>query len=148
MPDSWCGTTSRQAAKLFFAHGQYSQGISQLVQATAQRIAADAGVQLTGAAEPLQLGGNQGQVSIPLFLIIFIVVVVAILVLGQMQQAQQRRWGNHTSGFGRTGFPYSAGGIFGSGGGFGGGGWGSGGGGGGFGGGGGGFGGGGGGASW
>ncbi len=155
LPDSWCGTTSRQAAQLFFSHGQYSQGMAQLVQAVAQRIAADAGVKLTGVPEPLQLGGNSSGQGALVFAIVFFIMIIAIIVMGQIQLRQQRRWGHHTSGFGRTNFPSPPGGFWGiGGGGFGGGssgGWSSGGGGfggGGFGGGGGSSAGGGGGASW
>jgi uncharacterized protein len=151
LPDSWCGTISRQAAQLYFAHGQYSQGVTQIVLAVAQRIAADAGVTLTGAAQPLQLGNNAAGQGMMIFGIVFFIMVIAMIVIGQMQQRQQGRWGHHGSGFGRNDFPSSPGGFWGLGGG-GSGGWSSGGG---FGGGGGGFGGGGGssaggggGASW
>ena len=62
LPDSWCGTISRQAAKQYFSHGQYSQGLAQLVQAVASRVAADEGVKLTGVSDqPLQLGNDCGR---------------------------------------------------------------------------------------
>ncbi|HEX4142624.1 MAG TPA: TPM domain-containing protein [Pirellulales bacterium] len=137
LPDSWCGTTSRQVAKLYFSHGQYSQGLAALVQAVAARVAADAGVKLTGVSDqPLQLGGNSNDQGMTVFLVVFFLMLIAMLVIGQMQRRQQKRWGQHTSGWGRNNFPYMPGGIwgprdFGSGGnsgGWGSGGWGSGGG--------------------
>jgi uncharacterized protein len=151
LPDSWCGTTSRQAAKQFFAHGQYSQGLAQIVQAVAGRVAADAGVKLSGLPDqPLQLGNNAAGQGTMVFVVVFFIMIIAMIVIGQMQRRQQSRWGHHVSGWGQNNFPYMPGGIwgpgdFGSRGGSSGG-WSSGGGG--FGGGGGGFGGGGGGASW
>ena len=75
LPDSWCGTTSRQAAKLYFSHGQYSQGMLASGSGRGRAdIAADAGVQLTGATA-LQLGDNGAGQGTMVFVIVFFVMV-------------------------------------------------------------------------
>jgi uncharacterized protein len=128
LPDSWCGTTTRQVARLYFSHGQYSPGLLQLVQAVAQRVAADAGVQLTGAAQPSELGDDSAGQGTMVFVIVFFIMVIAVIVIGQMQRRQQGRWGHTNSGWGLSNFPPPPGGLWGLGGGSGG--WSSGGGGG------------------
>ncbi|HEY1783890.1 MAG TPA: TPM domain-containing protein, partial [Pirellulales bacterium] len=116
LPDSWCGTASRQVAKQYFSQGQYSQGVAQLVQAVAQRVAADAGVTLTGVPKPLQLGNDSGNQGTMVFVVVFFIMVIAMIVIGQMQRRQQSRWGRHASGWGQNNFPYMPGGIWGPGG--------------------------------
>ena len=162
LPDSWCGSLSRQVVNDFFRRGDYSGGLQAMAVAVAGRVAQDTGVTLTGMTAQTrqyrryQRSSPQGAIcacsSIPLILM--------IVVFGSVfsrRALYRSRWGGGgimpalfwgtmlSGGLGRR--RSSWGGGFGSGG-FGGGGFGGGGfGGGGFGGGGS-FGGGGGGASW
>jgi len=117
LPDSWCGTISRQAAQIYFSHGQYAQGLAQIVQAVAGRVAADEGVKLTGVSDqPLQLGDNSAGQGTMVFLVVFFIMIIAMIVIGQMQRRQQSRWGHHASGWGQNNFPYIPGGFGGFGG--------------------------------
>ena len=51
LPDSWCGSLSREAATTFFKPGKYSDGLVYIVKAVAFRIAEDKGVKLNGIPE-------------------------------------------------------------------------------------------------
>jgi uncharacterized protein len=116
LPDIWCGSIERQAAKLYFVRGQYAQGLTQLVQAIAQRIATDAKAPLAGLSkEPLPLPKEPGGDGTIVFVVLFLIMVIGIVILGQIQMRQQRRWGSGKSGFGRNYFPYMPGGPFGGG---------------------------------
>ena len=55
LPDSWCGSLSRQVVQDFFRRGDYSGGLQALAVAVAGRVAQDAGVTLSGmTAQPQQ----------------------------------------------------------------------------------------------
>ncbi len=47
LPDSWCGTASREVAAGYFKHGRYADGLSALTAQVAQRVADHAGVVLS-----------------------------------------------------------------------------------------------------
>jgi uncharacterized protein len=121
LPDIWCGSIERQAAKLYFARGDYSEGLLRIVQSMAQRISDDAKAPLAGLpTEPLPLPDQQGGDGTLVFVFFFLAFVIFIVVMGQIQRRQQQRWGNRQSGFGRNYFPYFPGGMGGSSGGSGG----------------------------
>ena len=48
LPDSWCGSLSRDIAGTYFKQGAYSDGLFRLAVTTANKIADDANVTLTG----------------------------------------------------------------------------------------------------
>jgi len=50
LPDSWCGSASREVAGAHFKKEQYSEGIRKLTTAVVNEIAADAGVTLGGVS--------------------------------------------------------------------------------------------------
>jgi uncharacterized protein len=118
LPDIWCGSISRQAAKLYFARNQYSQGLTKIVEAIAQRISDDAKAPLAGLSkDPLPLPDEGAGDGTAVFVVLFLIFIVALVVVGQIQRRQQARWGTRKPGFGRSYFPYSPGGLFSSGGG-------------------------------
>ncbi len=51
LPDSWCGSLSREAATTFFKGGKYSDGLVYMVKAVAFRVAEQQGVKLNGIPE-------------------------------------------------------------------------------------------------
>ena len=78
LPDSWCGTLSRNVAGQFFKAGNYSQGLDYLVRSVATRVAEQQGVKLSGAPpQPLPGADNQdlpgwAQVLLAIFVVGFI----------------------------------------------------------------------------
>ncbi|HTU24575.1 MAG TPA: TPM domain-containing protein [Pirellulales bacterium] len=118
LPDSWCGTATRQVSRQFFSRGQYAQGLFALVQAVAQRVASDAGVKLTGISnQPLQFANRQDQGGAVVFFVVLLIMVIAVIIISRQQRRQQQRWGRNTSGWGRNDFPPLPGGYWGIGGG-------------------------------
>jgi uncharacterized protein len=133
LPDSLVGGIGRQYLVPNFRKGDYSTGIYAAAVVLANKIAADAGVKISGlptlkkvAPEKNRKSGNNfiGKIfSLLLFLIIFIVFIrnprsfLALLLLSSMG-ARRGPWGGSGGGFGGGGF----GSFGGGGGGFGGGG--------------------------
>lgn len=128
LPDSWCGTNSRDVAATYFRQRAYAEGLSELALRAAHRIAAEAGVTLTGVPEPA--GGESDEIH---WVLIFVMILVIITFVSWMSH-HQRRWSGHrphrpgewwhvpTSIWGNGGGSFSGGGFSGGwGGGFGGG---------------------------
>ena len=94
LPDSWTGSLSRGMASQFFKEGQYSQGLLQLTIATANKVADDAQVQLTGIPNiryrPGDSGSSRGWLSgllFPLF------ILFAIFNSMTRRRRYYSRWG-------------------------------------------------------
>jgi uncharacterized protein len=81
LPDSWCGSLTREAAATFFRSGQYSDGLVYIVKAVAFRVAQDAGVTLTGIPEQVHRGGGDQQPLSPWASLIFVLVVFLLIYL-------------------------------------------------------------------
>jgi uncharacterized protein len=105
LPDSFCGTLSRQVAKKYFAHGQYAEGLAELTQAVVQRAAADAGVQLTGVpvAAPQANAGDDLPDWVPL--IVFLIIFLLILYSNWRNRGNRGRWATTQPGWGWSTFP-------------------------------------------
>ena len=93
LPDSWCGSLSREAATTFFRSGQYSDGLVYIVKAVAFRVAQDAGVTLTGIPEQVHRGGDQQPLSPWASLIFILVVFLLIYFLNRAQRGGGGRGG-------------------------------------------------------
>jgi uncharacterized protein len=119
LPDSWCGSLSREAAEKYFRVGNYNDGINFLTVAVVNKVADEANVKIAGAPNIRHVAQNDS--------ILPLVFVVAFFVLAFVFMYYQRR-NKGVSGWGNSGGWYSgsSGGSFGggwggSGGGFGGG---------------------------
>jgi uncharacterized protein len=77
LPDSWCGSLSREAATTFFKAGKYSDGLEYLVKAVAFRIAQEQGVTLSGIPKQVHRPADQdnppawAMLLVTLFLLLF-----------------------------------------------------------------------------
>ena len=130
LPDSWCGTLTREVTQQYFKQKQYSAGIRKLTGAVAAEIAADAGVTLEGS------DGKRFQPRRSSPLRYFVILVVILFVIASFFGRRMNRggrgyrrgfagsmilWGG-ASGWGGGSFGGGSfgGGSFGGGGGFGG----------------------------
>ncbi len=124
LPDSWCGSASREVAGTYFKQGQYSRGLDELVTMVVNRIADDAGVAIQGVPKRQPAPGGNGGGD---WLFIAIVIVIVLLNLIQNSRRGRRHWSRGLVGgssFGGSSFGGRSfgGGSFGGGGRFGGGG--------------------------
>jgi uncharacterized protein len=96
LADSWCGSICRQVAGQFFKRGSYGEGVFQLTAATANKLAAEANVTLTGLPvhghRSVRVGADGGGIAcfgglLPLLL--FIIIIVA----RNRRAGHYRRWG-------------------------------------------------------
>jgi uncharacterized protein len=133
LPDSLVGGIGRQYLVPNFRKGDYSTGIYAATVVLANKIAADAGVKISGLPTPGKVDPEKNRksgtsfigkiFSLLFFLVIFIVFIrnprsfLALLLLSSMG-GRQGPWGGSGGGFGGGGF----GSFGGGGGGFGGGG--------------------------
>jgi uncharacterized protein len=124
LPDSWCGSASREVAGKYFKQGQYSQGLDDLVTMVVNRVAADAGVTIQGVPKrQLAPGGAAGGQWC--FIVFIVVIVLLNTFLGGRRGS--RYWGRGLVGgggsfgggrsFGGGGGSFGGGGRFGGGGG-------------------------------
>jgi uncharacterized protein len=60
LPDSWCGTESRDIAKRYFKSGQFSQGMDELTGTVAARIAEASNVSLPDHPAAAPMPGRSG----------------------------------------------------------------------------------------
>ncbi|HRX86849.1 MAG TPA: TPM domain-containing protein, partial [Phycisphaerae bacterium] len=51
LPDSWCGSASRQVAQQYFEHGEYSAGLRDLALTVANKVASAANVSLSTSGQ-------------------------------------------------------------------------------------------------
>ncbi|HVW35706.1 MAG TPA: TPM domain-containing protein [Pirellulales bacterium] len=84
LPDSWCGTLSRDIANRFFKAGNYSAGLEQLAAAVVNKVADEYHVAILGVPAvrhpgPVELSWS-GLFCILFFLVIFIPSLLALVV--------------------------------------------------------------------
>ena len=87
LPDGWCGSAAREVAKEYFKAGQYAAGLERLTAQVAQRVAADAGVQLSSVPTM----PRRGQRTLPSFCVgggvaPFLVVMFILSALSRRQR--------------------------------------------------------------
>jgi uncharacterized protein len=97
LPDSWCGTVSRDAAA-HFKQGRYSGGLHQMAAQVARKVAEDAGVTLVGmpAGVPAVAVRSQGK-AVPGVACgsCFVPLLALIIIFSSMSRRGRyhRRWG-------------------------------------------------------
>ena len=124
LPDSWCGSLSREAAGEFFKQEDYGGGLKKMTAAVANQIADEAGVKLTGVPNVRHVV-NTGPPpnSAAMLLGGFLVLLWIVYVVGRMSGNPNLVWGllwnTVGSGFGGgfSGGGSSGGGSYGGGGG-------------------------------
>ena len=81
LPDSWCGTLSRDAATKFFKAGDYGGGLEYVVKAVAFRIADQQGVKLSGIPaqvhQPADDTAQSPGAAIAILLVMLVFVYIA-----------------------------------------------------------------------
>jgi uncharacterized protein len=128
LPDGKVGEIRDTLVVPAFKRGDYARGIADASTTMAALIAADAGVQLSGAPAPVRRPARRGSGAIGLGLILLLFVISAFLnTLGGHGRRGRRRggWGpiilgGGAGGFGRGSGGFGGGGFGGSSGGFGG----------------------------
>jgi uncharacterized protein len=76
LPDSWCGSLSREAATTFFKGGKYNDGLVYMVKAVAFRVAEQQGVKLNGIPEQVHRAVEQDKVPVAATLLVVFFVLV------------------------------------------------------------------------
>lgn len=128
LPDSWCGTLSRDIAARFFKDGKFSAGLEQLTAAVVNKVADEYHVAVIGV--PAVRHRPQGEFSpggLACALVLLVIVLPALIALVSSfsQQRGRNRWGRGRRGpvwgpawydmFPRGGSTWSGGGGFGGG---------------------------------
>jgi uncharacterized protein len=121
LPDGKVGEIRDRLVVPAFRAGDYARGISDATTTMAALIAADAGVKLTGAPQPVRRGAPSGGGGLGLLLMIIVIIVVLNMMGGGRGGGPGMR--RRRGGFGGP-IILGGGGGFGRGGGFGGGGFG------------------------
>lgn len=100
LPDSWCGTLSRQIATQYFKSGRYSEGLYQLTVAVANKVAAEYGVTVRGLPAqqpqplPQQLRRRPAEPSSSFCCMVFLLILVLSFIFpNQRRRRNRRRWG-------------------------------------------------------
>ena len=96
LPDSFCGSLSREAAKRFFKQGQYGDGLFFMVVAVANRVADEEGVKLTGIPDVRHRPGKGSRpMSATDVCFVLLLVVPFLLSIAQRRRMRRyrRRWG-------------------------------------------------------
>jgi uncharacterized protein len=78
LPDSWCGSLSREAVSRYFKAGHDSQGLDYVVRAVAFRVAQQNGVTLSGIPE--QVHHPADEANLPTWAGLLIVLVVLVML--------------------------------------------------------------------
>ena len=102
LPDSWCGTLSRDIAARFFKANNYSAGLEQLTAAVVNKVADEYHVAVIGVPAirhqgPVELSPG-GLVCLLAILVILLPSFVALLVY----LSKRRGWDNWSRGGGRS----------------------------------------------
>jgi uncharacterized protein len=124
LPDSWCGSLSREVAEKYFRAGNFNDGSNYLTVAVVNKVADDANVKIAGAPNIRHVPQNDS--LFPLMFVIAFFVVAFVVMYFQRRNNWLSGWGNFGGWYGGSGGGGWGGGSFGggwggSGGGFGGG---------------------------
>jgi len=98
LPDSWCGTLSRDVARQYFKSGRHTEGLRQLTLAVANRVAADANVTLRGMPRYSgRQGGGESAATGGVFACAscFMPVMILLVIVSSMARRGRHysRWG-------------------------------------------------------
>ena len=103
LPDSWCGRQTRAVAQKYFVRRQFGEGLVELATTVAQRVAQDAGVQLTGVAAGNNLAGDDDfDPTIEL-----VVLVIVLMILWSLYQQRKNRSGGQRRGTSAPGWGWN-----------------------------------------
>jgi len=96
LPDSYCGTLSREAASQYFKQGRYGDGLYYMAVAVANEVADDAGVQLSGIPDirHREQPQSEGPIWLPCCCVAF------IMFWGALGNLLRRRHRRHMHGWG------------------------------------------------
>ena len=120
LPDSWCGSLSREVAEKYFRAGNFNDGINYLTAAVVNKVADDANVKIAGAPNIRHVPQNDS--TLPLVFFVAFFVVVLLIMYFQRRKNPLGGWYGGFGGGGWGGGGWGGGGFGGgSGGGFGGG---------------------------
>jgi uncharacterized protein len=98
LPDSWCGTASRQAATDYFKTGQIDAGLKWLVVAVVHKMADDRNVQVAGLPELRHAPGNADTANNVLGLVIVLVILAIYFWSIYQRRRQQPGWSRWLGG--------------------------------------------------
>jgi uncharacterized protein len=91
LPDSWCGSASREVAGRYFKQGDYSSGLDALVTRVIHRIAGDAEVTIQGVPKPQPAAEVEDRGGEVCFIALIILFVILHTLFGGRRG--RRRWG-------------------------------------------------------
>jgi uncharacterized protein len=91
LPDSWCGSASREVAGRYFKQGDYSTGLDALVTRVIHRIAEDAQVAIQGVPNPPPAANVEAPGGEACFIAMIILFVILHFLFGGRRG--RRYWG-------------------------------------------------------
>jgi uncharacterized protein len=103
LPDSWCGTTTRNIAQKYFVRRQFAQGLIELTQAIAQRVIDDAAP--GNNALPARNGGDDSDLIFDLVMLAFVLFFLFTLCRQWKNRNGGRRWSGTAPGWGWNSMP-------------------------------------------
>jgi uncharacterized protein len=92
LPDSWCGTASRDVAKRCFKRGDYAQGLYDLAVAVANRIAAQTNTSLNGVPAARVRPPVEPVATVPCCAGLLPLLVIMMIVMS-MNRRRRYGWG-------------------------------------------------------
>jgi uncharacterized protein len=113
LPDSWCGSLSREVAEKYFRAGNFNDGINYLTAAVVNKVADEANVKIAGAPDIRHVTQNDSILPLVFFGAFF--VVVLFIMYFQRRRNWLGGWGNSGGWYGGSGGGGWGGGGFGSG---------------------------------
>ena len=108
LPDSWCGSLSREAVTDFFREGKYSDGVNFLAQAVIKKCAEDANVTIEGVDAQQPHGQGNPAVS-PV--VLWIIILLIFGVMSWMSYRNRGSGGGSSGWFGESGWGGGFGGF-------------------------------------
>jgi uncharacterized protein len=105
LPDSWCGTASREVAQKYFARRQYAKGLDALAQAVVRRVADDAKTTIDALPARKADRGGDSDSLFTIFIIVFVIWFLISLYRSWRNRDGRRRWGQTAPGWGWNAFP-------------------------------------------
>ncbi len=87
LPDSWCGSLSREVAENYFRTGNFNDGINYLTVAVVNKVADDANVKIAGAPNIRHVVPQNN----PILPLLIVIVMLAMIFGGMYVQYIQQR---------------------------------------------------------